>query len=87
MINCALQSVMRRTNIELNRIKKSVLNSKLKKTNSVTAEAGRLFNLAFEQNAEFDVNSREIRALEKLDKERKLRIFEAAETFIEEKTL
>ena len=28
-----------------------------------------------------------IRALEKLDKERKLRIFEAAETFIEEKTL
>ena len=28
-----------------------------------------------------------IRALEKLDKERKLRIFKAAETFIEEKTL
>ena len=57
------------TDAELNRIKKSVLNSKLQKTNSVTAEAGRLFNLAFEQNAEFDVNSREIRALEKLTHE------------------
>ncbi|MED5241554.1 MAG: insulinase family protein [SAR324 cluster bacterium] len=57
------------TDSELNRIKKSVLNSKLQKTNSVTAEAVRLFNLAFEQNAEFDVNSREIRALEKLTRE------------------
>jgi len=28
-----------------------------------------------------------IRALDKLDQERKLRIFKAAETFIEEKTL
>ncbi|MEC9361289.1 MAG: insulinase family protein [SAR324 cluster bacterium] len=54
---------------ELNKIKKSVLNSKLQKTNSVTAEAVRLFTIAFEQNAEFDVNSREIRALEKLTRE------------------
>jgi len=54
------------TDTELNNIKKSVLNSKLQKTTSVTAEAGRLFTLAFEQNAEFDTKSKEIRALEEL---------------------
>ena len=54
---------------ELNHIKKSVLNSKLQKTTSVTAEAGRLFMLAFEQNAEFDTKSKEIRALEELTRE------------------
>jgi len=54
---------------ELNNIKKSVLNSKLQKTTSVTAEAGRLFTLAFEQNAEFDAKSKEIRALEELTRE------------------
>ena len=51
---------------EFNNIKKSVLNSKLQKTTSITAEAGRLFTLAFERNAEFDSNSKEIRALEEL---------------------
>jgi len=56
-------------NAELNNIKKSVLNSKLQKTTSVTAEAGRLFTLAFENNAEFDANSQEIRALEELTRE------------------
>jgi secreted Zn-dependent insulinase-like peptidase len=54
---------------ELNKIKRSVLNSKLHKTTSVTAEAARLFTLAFEQNAEFDSNSKEIRALEELTRE------------------
>jgi len=54
---------------ELNKIKRSVLNSKLQKTTSVTAEAARLFTLAFEQNAEFDSNSKEIRALEELTRE------------------
>ena len=54
---------------ELNNIKKSVLNSKLQKTTSVTAEAARLFTLAFEKNAEFDANSQEIRALEELTRE------------------
>jgi insulysin len=54
---------------ELNNIKKSVLNSKLQKTTSVTAEAGRLFTLAFDQNAEFDAKSKEIRALEELTHE------------------
>ena len=54
---------------ELNNIKKSVLNSKLQKTTSVTVEAGRLFTLAFEKNADFDANSQEIRALEELTRE------------------
>jgi secreted Zn-dependent insulinase-like peptidase len=54
---------------ELNKIKKSVLNSKLQRTSSVTAEAGRLFMLAFEQRAEFDSKSKEIRALEELTHE------------------
>jgi secreted Zn-dependent insulinase-like peptidase len=44
--------------------------SRLLTSNSAfCSEAGRLFNLAFEQNAEFDVSSREIRALEKLTRE------------------
>jgi insulysin len=56
-------------NTELNNIKKSVLNSKLQKTTSFTAEAGRLFTLAFEKNAEFDANSKEIRAMGELTRE------------------
>jgi secreted Zn-dependent insulinase-like peptidase len=54
---------------ELNKIKKSVLHSKLQKTTSVSSEAGRLFTIAFENNAEFDFNSEEIKALAKLTKE------------------
>ncbi|HBL55196.1 MAG TPA: hypothetical protein DDZ36_04715, partial [Deltaproteobacteria bacterium] len=54
---------------ELNKIKKSVLHSKLQKTTSVSSEAGRLFTIAFENNAEFDFNSEEIKALANLTKE------------------
>lgn len=54
--------------LELNKIKKSVLHSKLQKTTSVTSEAGRLFVIAFEKNAEFDQNSKEITAVEELTK-------------------
>ena len=57
------------TDQELNKIKKSVLHSKLQKSTSVTGEAGRLFTIAFERNAEFDINSRGIKALEKLTPE------------------
>jgi len=51
---------------ELDKIKKSVLQSKLQKSTSITGEAGRLFTLAFERNAEFDQNSKDIKALEGL---------------------
>lgn len=51
---------------ELKKTKKSVLHGKLQKTSSLTGEAGRLFNLAFERNAEYDVNSKEIQALQDL---------------------
>jgi insulysin len=54
------------TDQELNKIKKSVLHSKLQKSTSVTGEAGRLFTIAFDLDAEFDRNSRGIKALEKL---------------------
>ena len=54
------------TDEELDKIKKSVLHSKLQKSTSVTGEAGRLFTLAFERNANFDGNSKEITALERL---------------------
>ena len=54
------------TDEELDKIKKSVLHSKLQKSTSVTGEAGRLFTLAFERNAKFDENSKEITALERL---------------------
>ena len=57
------------TDQELNKIKKSVLHSKLQKSTSVTGEAGRLFTIAFDRNAEFDKNSRGIKALEKLTPE------------------
>jgi secreted Zn-dependent insulinase-like peptidase len=62
-------SIKELPNTELNNIKKSVLNSKLQKTTSFTAEAGRLFTLAFEKNAEFDANSKEIRAMGELTRE------------------
>ena len=57
------------TDQELNKIKKSVLHSKLQKSTSVTGEAGRLFTIAFDRNAEFDKNSRGIKALGKLTPE------------------
>ena len=57
------------TDQELKKIKKSVLHSKLQKSTSVTGEAGRLFTIAFDRNAEFDKNSRGIKALEKLTPE------------------
>ncbi len=47
-------------------LKKSVLNSKFQKSTSVDSEASRLFNLAFKQKSNFDINSQEIEALEKL---------------------
>ena len=54
------------TDHELNKIKKSVLHSILQKSTSLTGEAGRLFEIAFERNEEFDENSRLIKALEEL---------------------
>ena len=57
------------TDQELNKIKKSVLHSKLQKSTSVTGEADRLFTIAFDRNAEFDKNSSGIKALEKLTPE------------------
>ena len=62
-------SLKKITDQELNKIKKSVLHSILQKSTSVTGEAGRLFTIAFERNAEFDKNSRGIKALEKLTRE------------------
>ena len=54
---------------EFNKIKRSVLNSKLQKSTSVSSEAERLFDIAFERKAEFDFNSENIKAIEQLKKE------------------
>ena len=54
---------------EFTKIKKSVLHSKLQKSTSVSGEAERLFTIAFERNAEFDLNSESIKAIEKLKME------------------
>ena len=54
---------------DFTKIKKSVLHSKLQKTTSVSSEADRLFTIAFERNAEFDLNSKGITALEELKPE------------------
>ena len=51
---------------ELETLKESVINSKLQKSTSLSAEAGRLYNIAFEHDAHFDYNSEEIEAVEKL---------------------
>ncbi len=51
---------------EFSKIKKSVLHSKLLKRNSISGEAERLFSIAFERNAEFDLNSENIKAIEQL---------------------
>ena len=52
---------------ELETLKESVINSKLQKSTSLSAEAGRLYNIAFEHDAHFDYNSEEIEAVEKLN--------------------
>ncbi len=54
---------------ELETLKESVVNGKLQKATSLSAEAGRLFNIAFEYDARFDYNSEEISAVEKLTRE------------------
>ena len=54
---------------EFTKIKKSVLHSKLHKSTSVFGEAERLFTIAFERNAEFDLNSESIKAIEQLKME------------------
>jgi len=54
---------------EFTKIKKSVLHSKLQKSTSVSGEAERLFTIAFERNAEFDLNSESIKAIEQLKME------------------
>ena len=54
---------------EFSKIKKSVLHSKLQKSTSVSGEAERLFTIAFERNAEFDLNSENIKAIEQLKME------------------
>ncbi len=54
---------------EFSKIKKSVLHSKLQKSTSVSGEAERLFTIAFERNAEFDLNSESIKAIEQLKME------------------
>ena len=54
---------------EFSKIKKSVLHSKLQKSTSVSGEAERLFSIAFERNAEFDLNSENIKAIDQLKKE------------------
>ena len=51
---------------EMETLKQSVINSKLQKSTSLSGEAGRLYNIAFEHEAHFDYNSEEIKALEKL---------------------
>ena len=51
---------------EFSKIKKSVLHSKLLKRTSVSGEAERLFTIAFKRNADFDLNSENIKAIEKL---------------------
>ena len=54
---------------EFSKIKKSVLHSKLQKSTSVSGEAERLFTIAFERNADFDLNSENIKAIEQLTME------------------
>jgi len=54
------------THFEIDEIKKSIINKKLQKTNSIKNETSRLYNIAFERNAEFDIKSRELKAIEKI---------------------
>ena len=42
------------------------MHSKLQKSTSVSGEAERLFSIAIERNADFDLNSENIKAIEKL---------------------
>jgi len=63
------KSLMNISDFEIKKIKKSILNKKLRKTNSIRNEAIRLFQIAVEQNGEFDINSQEIKAIEKLTRE------------------
>ena len=54
------------TNFEIDEIKKALINKKLQKTNSINNEANRLYTIAFKKNAEFDIKSREIKAIEEI---------------------
>jgi len=54
------------SNLEINKMKTSIINKKLHKTNSINNEASRLYSIAFERNAEFDINSKEIKAIEEI---------------------
>ena len=63
------ESLKKLPEAEFTKIKKSVLHSKLQKSTSVSGEAERLFTIAFERNAEFDLNSESIKAIEKLKME------------------
>ncbi len=54
---------------ELETLKRSVINGKLQKTTTLSAEAGRLYSIAFERDADFDYNSAEIGAVQKLTRD------------------
>ena len=60
------KSLRQLSEAEFSKIKKSVLHSKLLKRTSISSEADRLFSIAFERNAEFDLNSENIKAIEQL---------------------
>ena len=55
------------SNFEINKVKKSIISSKLQKTITINAEANRIFNIIFDRKAEFDINSAELKALEKIN--------------------